>query len=778
MNRTFLYISLLVSLVLFGQKKDNSTIRNIDSLTKDMRKSIGLITTYSNEENTLYFEISDSLLNKEILMVTRFAQIPGDFIQSINAGKKTAEQVIRFNKKGKTIQLKQIKYSNVAEDDDPIKLSVTENNFPPILAVFDIKNTESERYLIDVSSHFMNDSPGFNILTKSVKEQFKIGSVDKKRSSIDEARSYPVNTEILHTLSFRSNKATYSHPSKTFSFQINHSLIALPEDPMPVRYADHRVGWFKLRKINYSSPALKADQYEIIKRWRLEPVDPKAYLEGKLVEPKKPIIYYLDPATPLKWRKYFKLGIEDWNKAFEKAGFKNAIIAKDPPSLEEDPNFSPEDIRYSTVRYIASIRRNATGPRVTDPRTGEILESDILWYHNHLRSYRNRFLLETGAANPKARTLNPQEDQIGEMIRQVIAHEVGHALGLPHNMKASSAYAVDSLRSSSFTHKYGVASSIMDYARFNYVAQPEDKNIRFIRKLGPYDEYAIEWGYRYFPEKSPKEIKKTLLKMVNDKSRLPLYMFGNTVNDPNSLTENIGDDVVKASSYGLKNLKIVASNLAQWIQDPNQDFTDLKELHGELFNVYRRYIFHVYRLIGGVNETLHNQSQKGIYTFQNVDRNKQINALDFLKRNLWESQKWLMKKELISQISNEGKIERFQNIQRSVINGLLSETKLNQMISSQNSLVGQALTVKGFLQKLCSQIIEIKLPDLNQKTLQIHYLNRTNQLIQSEQLSPVVKTNLIALKSKTHHRLKKMRRRSIKANKAHYDLMVKLTSGN
>ena len=221
-----------------------------------------------------------------------------------------------------------------------------------------------------------------------------------------------------------------------------------------------------------------------------------------MVEPIKPIVYYIDPATPNKWKPYFKKGIEDWARVFEKAGFKNAIVAKDTPSKEENPNFSLEDVRYSSVRYVATTTRNATGPSVADPRSGEIIESDIIWYHNHFRSYRNRYLLETAAANPLARTLETPEEEIGKMMRRVISHEIGHALGLPHNMKASSAYPVDSLRSGSFTKKMGIATTIMDYARYNYVAQPGDKDINFIRQLGPYDDYAIEWGYRYFDKET------------------------------------------------------------------------------------------------------------------------------------------------------------------------------------------------------------------------------------------------------------------------------------
>ena len=284
------------------------------------------------------------------------------------------------------ILLKEVSYSNIADTNDPISISVSENNFKPILAAFEIKNSDEDSYLIDVTAYFMSDSPGFNIIRSYDKENYKIGGVDKKRSFIDSAKSFPQNIEVLHTLTFSANKAPRKNQTKSFSFQINHSIIALPDDLMPIRYEDERVGWFNTEKINYSSNALKSDKFSIVRRWRLEPSDLDAYKKGVIVEPIKPIVYYLDPATPIKWRKYFKMGIEDWNTAFEKAGFKNAIIAKDPPTKEEDPNFSAEDIRYSTVRYVASTTRNAVGPSVSDPRTGEILESDIIWYHNHLRS--------------------------------------------------------------------------------------------------------------------------------------------------------------------------------------------------------------------------------------------------------------------------------------------------------------------------------------------------------------------------------------------------------
>jgi len=773
-----LLLSFIAHINFYAQKaKSIEQLKSIDSITVNMKVDKGLITTYQNKKNELYFEIDKSLLNKELLVVTRLAQIPADYSGYLNAGSKTAEHVVEFVKNGQKILLKEVSYSNIANSNDPISISVSENNFKPILAAFEIKNSDEDSYLIDVTGYFMSDSPGFNIIRSYDKENYKIGGVDKKRSFIDSAKSFPQNIEVLHTLTFSANKAPRKNQTKSFSFQVNHSIIALPDDLMAVRYEDERVGWFNTEKINYSSNALKSDKFSIVRRWRLEPSDLDAYKKGVIVEPIKPIVYYLDPATPIKWRKYFKMGIEDWNTAFEKAGFKNAIIAKDPPTKEEDPNFSAEDIRYSTVRYVASTTRNAVGPSVSDPRTGEILESDIIWYHNHLRSYRNRYLIETGAANPKARTLNTPEEEIGEMMRRVISHEIGHALGLPHNMKASSAYPVDSLRSGNFTQKFGIATSIMDYARYNYVAQPGDKNIRFVRQLGPYDDYSIEWGYRYFGD-TPENEREILRKFVDSKSLDPIYMFGGYGNDPNSQTENIGDDPVKASMYGIKNLKIVANNLENWTLEPNANYEDLNEIYGELISVYRRYIYHVHSIVGGIYNTTHNSNQTGVTTYLNTDVSKQREALLFLEDNLWKTQNWLMNKGLISKIKKEGVLASFQDLQIGALNRFLSVSKLNRMLSAQESLLGNALTVEQLLQSLFKAIAtkSYSEEDLFEQRLQLHFVDRINLLMGEKDLNPTIKGLLMQLKNDFFTLSKRKTRFALGKKKAHFNYLKSLSN--
>ena len=771
-------ISIIAALFLVSSLSAQKNNKTIDSLTNGMKLTEGVINAYTNDDNKMYFEINKDLLNVEILVVTRLAQIPSGYSAYINAGSKTSEQVIEFQKKNNSINIRQLSFNNVANQEDPINQSVIENNFPPILASFEIKNSGANSFLIDVSNYFLNDSPGFNIINSRIKEQYKIGDVDKKRSSIDSARSFPENIEILNTLTFDTKKPPRENKTKTFSFQVNHSFILLPEDRMKIRYYDERVGWFTVNKIDYSSEALKSDSYKLIRRWRLEPKNEEAYLNGELVEPKKQIVYYLDPATPIKWRPYLKKGIEDWNSVFEKAGFKNAIVAKEAPSIEEDPDFSPEDIRYSTVRYVASTTRNATGPSVSDPRTGEILESDIIWYHNHLRSYRNRYLLETGAANPKARTLNTPKEEIGEMMRMVISHEIGHALGLPHNMKASSAYPVDSLRSGKFTQKMGIAATIMDYARYNYIAQPGDKNIRFVRQLGPYDDYSIEWGYRYFPGKSLLQEKEILTKYVDQKSLNPIYMFGSSRGDPNSQTENIGDDPIKASTYGLKNLKIVANNFMDWIHEPNKDYSDLNEIYDELLGVYSRYIFHVIGIVGGINQTLHNTNQDNIFTYVNVDKAYQMEALSFLDLELWKTPNWLRNKKIISQINNLDGLYKIEKIQERAINSLLSNYRLNKMLSASKTIEGNALEFYNLIDMLFESIIDKIAPtDQFSRNLQISFTKKINTLIEEDDLEGVIKSKALSVKRKINKLSERKSRSSSKdLIKDHYSYLNFITT--
>lgn len=631
----------------------------------------------------LLFQIPDSILGRDILLISQIAGSPENFSAFLNSGSNVAEQVIRWERRNDRMLLRTITFSNVADPSLPIARSVEANTFAPILRNFGIERTGAApgTSLVDVTALFETDVEAIAPVQGGQRSQFQIRRLDPSRTFIDSARSFPLNVEIRHTLTYEAGNPPSQSRTGTLSVQMAQSFVLLPAEPKQVRFHDPRVGWFTVRQVDFGSEAYKADDRRLIRRWRLEPSDPEAYARGELVEPVQPIVFYLDPGTPDEWAPYIRQGVEDWQPVFESAGFKNAILVRDVPTPDEDPYFSPEDVRYNMVRYIANMTRNATGPSVSDPRTGEIIASDIIWYHNHLRSYRNRLMIETGAANPVARSLQMDRDYIGESVRQVIAHEIGHAIGLPHNMIASSSFPVDSLRSPTFTETYGVAASIMDYARQNYVAQPGDGVERFIRGIGPYDHYSVEWGYRLYPEaSSPEEEREFLNAFVLAHADDRRFRFGAGSFDPDNQTEDIGDDPVRASGYGIANLKRVLPNLPQWTQSgvPGADHSDLQELYGELVSSWNRYIGHVVTLIGGVHTTLLAADQAGtVHT--PVPAARQREAMAFLERELLSTPSWLNEPAVLSRIEATGAVNRIRNLQTSRLNQILDPGRMLRM---------------------------------------------------------------------------------------------------
>lgn len=652
-------------------------------ITRDAVSDNGLFKTHKVDDS-YFFEIPNEHLGKDMLLVSRIAKLPADLGNGyVNAGSKTSTRLVTWERFQDKILIKEKSYNAVADDELPISISVKSNNYEPTLFAFDIEalSKDSTAVVIDVTKFYVTDVKALSGLSSQLRNTYKVKNLDASRSFINSVKSFPENIEVVQDMTYNASEPPSFGSTESISLKMNQSMILLPEKPMQPRFVDERVGWFTIDQIDYGSKELKSDTKTYIRRWRLEPKDPEAYARGELVEPVKPIVYYLDPATPDNLKKYMKEGVELWQKSFEKAGFKNAIIAKYAPTKEEDPDFSPEDIRYSVVRYVASTTRNAVGPSVSDPRSGEIIESDIIWYHNHLRSYRNRYLLETGAANPSARTLNTPAEEIGEMMKMVIAHEVGHALGLPHNMGASKAYDVESYRDGNFTQKNGIAATIMDYARFNYIAQPGDKNIRFIRQMGPYDDYAINWGYRYIPgADTPEKEVKTLDSWILEKAGDPKYMFGKQSSrfNPNSQTEDIGNDALKAGDYALKNLKYVAEHLPEWTSDATNNYEDLEELYGEFLGCYNRYIGHVLTNVGGVYENLLNPNQEGV-PFQAVPKSLQKASVQWLHKNAFETTNWLVDKDLLSNIDYAGYIYRLGQLQNRYLTSLLSFERLGRL---------------------------------------------------------------------------------------------------
>jgi len=633
-------------------------------------------------DNKIFWEIPDSLLGRDMLWLTRLAAVAQDLSGFTNAGSNINEYLVRFERDGDRILLRSQGTRYMADSTLPIAKSVAANTFAPILQAFDLKarTSDSTASVIDVTSFLDGDVAAISGLGTGLRTQFKVRRLDPARSFVESVKSFPQNLEVRQIQTFDAAEPPSQRSTGTISITTAQSLVLLPREPMRPRFADERVGWFALSQIDFGSKALKADERRLIQRWRLEPRDPAAYARGELTEPIKPIVFYLDPGTPTEWRPYIRQGVEDWNQAFEAAGFKNAIVAKDPPTKAEDPEFDPDDVRYSTVRYIANMTRNAMGPSVADPRTGEIIESDIIWYHNHLRSYRNRLMVETGAANPGARSLDIEHDLIGETVRQVIAHEIGHALGLPHNMIASSSFPVDSLRSPSFTSAYGVAPSIMDYARQNYIAQPGDGVTRFVRKIGPYDTYAINWGYRRIPNTTAVSEQSTLNRWIAEKSDDPRYrFFGGDGMDPRAQTEDIGGDPVRASTYGIMNLKRVLPQLPAWTATPGQNWDDLEELYGELVSSYARYVGHVITMIGGIERTAKSTDQAGP-VYVPVTAENQRRAVTFLADEVFTTPSWLVESDVLRRIEGVGAMDRVRQAQASALNRVLDATRMQRMV--------------------------------------------------------------------------------------------------
>ena len=617
-----------------------------------------------------YLEVPDSLQGRLMLAVTRFASVPQGF--KLISGEEVNRSAIYFEQHGeKTLLMREYVRSQYARAKDRIATSLERSVADPIIYKFDVigRNPKTRNQLINITKWLMSDNK-VTSFSSNDRTTVGVGALQNDRSFIDTIKTYPINVEIqtLRTYAMTAGKLPTSQAGSA-TLSLTTSIVLLPREPMTPRLYDERVGYFN-NKITQFNDDDAPDYDAYISRYRLEPKNLKAYKAGKLVEPKQQIVFYIDPATPKKWVKYLKMGIDDWNVAFEAAGFKNAIVAKDWPN---DTTMSMDDARFSVLRYLPSETQNAYGPRIVDPRSGEIIEAHICWYHNVLSLVKGWYIRQCGPLDKRAQTMDFPDELMGQLIRFVSSHEVGHSLGLRHNMIASQATPVEKLRDKAWVEKYGHTASIMDYARFNYVAQPEDKigEKGLFPRINDYDKWAIKWGYQYRPEFSDPYKEKKALRAETTKAleNRRLWWCGDEGKgtDPRSQTEDLGDNQMRANEYGIKNLKRVMQNIMKWTAQPDGQYDDLSTVHKGVRGQFQRYVNHVQKYLAG--RYVNNAPGQPAHDY--VPRALQQEALQWLDRHVLDAPYWLYPDDVVQCLGIDA-TDEIRNRQQTLVALLLS----------------------------------------------------------------------------------------------------------
>lgn len=708
-------------------------------------------------EDKYFFEIPDSLFNRDILVVNRLSKAAagmrvGGFAGY--AGDDISRNVIQFQKgPNNKIFLRNISFAEYTKDStSSMYTAVNRSNVQPIAASFDIKSLgkDSAGAVIDVTDFISGDNDILHF-SSGAKSTYRIGSLQNDKSYIDGVRSFPINVEIKTVKTYGRSAASPSAmsfgpaPTGNITVEINSSLVLLPKTPMQPRYFDKRVGYFTVGYTDYDANPQGVESIIMVKRWRLEPKpeDMEKYKRGELVEPQKPIIFYIDPATPKKWVPYLIQGVNDWQASFEKAGFKNAIMAKMAPTKQEDSTWSLDDARNSAIVYKPSDIANASGPSISDPRSGEIMESHINWYHNIMELLRDWYFVQCSPNDPAARKMVFDDELMGQLIRFVSSHEVGHTLGLRHNFGSSSTVPVENLRNKAWVEANGHTPSIMDYARFNYVAQPEDNIGRkgLFPRIGDYDNWAIEWGYRMFPQYKDADAEKGHLNTwIIDKLKNRRLWWGDgetNGDDSRNQTEDLGEDAMKASMYGIKNLQRIVPNLLQWTKEDNKDYAGLQQLYDQVSGQFQRYTVHVARNVGGLMLTPKMVEESGP-VYENVPKAKQKEAVDFLNKNVFATPTWLLNNDIFSRTGGTG-TNTIGSIQSSALNRLFSTRTLDKLVDAEatgGAAVYTMTEMLGDLKKgIWSELPTAKVSDVYRRNLQKAYVSTLTGLLNPQMVT-------------------------------------------
>ena len=710
-------------------------------ITKEAKTKAGVFTVHQIKDK-YYYEIPKAQFNKLFLWNTGITKT----VSGLGYGhQQVTNRVIHWELNGNKVHLRDDKYEIMAEANTPIARAVEDSNNNTIIMTFPVAAFNKDGApVIEVTRLFSTDVQEF-----SPRQNIGATTLDATRSFIERISPYPENIEAEASMTYTRQAAppgattpaptpvgfgvTQMRPGSA-TLVLHHSMVKLPEKAMTPRLFDERVGYFSSATYDYSSDEHRAERVRFIARWRLEKKDPNSAVS----EPVKPIVYYVDSATPVKWREWIKKGIEDWQPAFEAAGFRNAIIGKMAPTPQEDPEFSYEDVRHSVIRWLPSTIENAVGPNIHDPRSGEILNAPILFYHNIMNLQRSWYFLQAGPLDPRAQKLPLPDDLMGRLLEFVVAHEVGHTLGFQHNMKASSMYPQEKVRDAAWVHEKGHSPSIMDYSRFNYVAQPEDKIPveDLVPRVGPYDIWATKWGYTPIPgAKSAADEKPTLDKWAREQDTTPWYRFS-TANamgsDPGNLTEAVGDaDAIKSTTLGIKNLQRVAKMLMPAsTAKPGEPYDDLAELYGRMLGQWTLELNHVAAIVGGFDSQQKAVGQEGVL-FTPVSKVRQEAAVKFLNDNAFATPAWAIDRDILRRIEAVGVINRVNNAQRSVLNNLLSSARFARLVE-QEAIDGAAAysaadllaaVRKGIWKELDAPAVKI---DAYRRNLQHSYLDMVN----------------------------------------------------
>lgn len=669
-------------------------------ITPEAKSSFGFLTVHK-VDNNYFFEIPDSMLNRDILIVNRISKAPTSRQKSRVGypGDILGSKVIRFeNKDNKRILVREYSYRERSENKDGMFQSVRNSNTQPIVANFGIetikKDSLTRNYVINVSVFLQKENPLFSFDADS-KEYIGLLNMVGEGTYIDTLKAFPKNIEISTTVTYQSKKGMSNvgfletgSPRIPLTYELNSSMVLLPEVPMKARLFDPRVGYFTVGYTDFDSNPQGIEYKKLITRWRLEPKDEAAYLRGELVEPKKPITIYIDPATPKKWVPYLIQGVNDWQVAFEKAGFKNAIYALEAPT--DDPSWSLEDARHSAIVYKPSDIPNASGPHINDPRTGEILETHINWYHNVMSLLRDWYMIQAGTIDEAARKMQLDDELMGQLIRFVSSHEVGHTLGLRHNFGSSHTVPVEKLRDKAWVEANGHTPSIMDYARFNYVAQPEDGITRagIFPRIGIYDKWSIEWGYRWLPQfQTPEDEVAFSNQSIIEKLKTDVrYTFGteSDPNDPRNQSEDLGDDSMLASLYGIKNLKRIVPQILTWSYEPNKSYAGAGEIYSGVVSQFNRYLGHVTKNVAGIYSNSITVEQTDEIAREFVPANIQKRAIAFLNEQLFTTPEWLIDRQLMEK-AKILPVNVICSLQSGVLARLINKNTLDKM--SENEIL-------------------------------------------------------------------------------------------